>query len=242
MIKVQNLSLASEDRVILNNITLEIKKGERVALIGESGSGKSLLMRSILNLLPQNLKITQGTIKVNEEKIGVILQNPASCFDEIYTIKEHFLETFRARNIKEEKFYLEEVELTQDILSMYPFELSGGMLQRIMIALALSIQPQMIFADEMTSDLDSIGVWKVINLLLNLQKQLGFGLFFITHDLLMAAKIADRVIVLDSGKIIETGSLKEVLKQPKMAKTKEILEENQKLYKTLWGDFSAGIN
>lgn len=158
MIEIKNFSLFIDEKKILNNLNLTLKTKQKIALLGQSGSGKSLLARAILGLLPQNA-ITSGEIQSNQ-KFGVILQNPASCFDGIFTLKEHFLETLKAHHLEtlsSDKWGLEEVGLKKEILDSYPFELSGGMLQRAMIALSICIKPDFIIADEMTSDLDCLG-------------------------------------------------------------------------------------
>lgn len=242
MIKVENLSLKSPYKQILKNISFRILRGERVAILGESGSGKSLLLRAILGILPQNIFL-EGEIS-NNAKNGIILQNPASCFDGIYTLRAHFIETLKAhkRDLKEKEWGLEAVGLTRNVLDSYPFELSGGMLQRAMIALALCINPHFIFSDEMTSDLDCIGVNEIITLFLSLQRQKQFGILFVTHDVFLAAKVAETIIVLDKGEIVEYGKVQEILNAPKARKTKELFDENQKLFQTPWGDFSARVN
>ena len=207
MIEIKNFSLFIDEKKILNNLNLTLKTKQKIALLGQSGSGKSLLARAILGLLPQNAT-TSGEIQSNQ-KFGVILQNPASCFDGIFTLKEHFLETLKAHHLESlssDKWGLEEVGLKKEILDSYPFELSGGMLQRAMIALSICIKPDFIIADEMTSDLDCLGVWQISNLLLNLQNKMGFGMLFITHDLFLAYKMAEEIIILNQGEIIEQGN------------------------------------
>ncbi|MDE5602305.1 MAG: ATP-binding cassette domain-containing protein [Helicobacter sp.] len=243
MIKVESLSLKSLHKQILKNISFTISRGEKLAILGESGSGKSMLLRAILGLLPQNIFLSTGEV-YNPKRSGIILQNPASCFDNIYTIKAHFIETLKAHKIdlREEKWGLESVGLARGVLDSYPFELSGGMLQRVMIALALCINPDFIFSDEMTSDLDCIGVNEIVESFLSLQRQKGFGILFVTHDLFLAAKVANVMIVLDNGEIVEYGKTQEILNSPKATKTKELLYENQKLFQTPWGDFSARID
>ncbi|WP_104721768.1 ABC transporter ATP-binding protein [Helicobacter mesocricetorum] len=242
MIKVENLSLKSPHKEILKNISLSVLRGEKLAILGESGSGKSMLLRTILGLLPQN--ICQIGQVYNGLRSGVILQNPSSCFDGIYTLRSHFVETLKAHkmDLEEEKWGLESVGLARDVLDSYPFELSGGMLQRAMIALALCINPDFVFSDEMTSDLDCIGVNEIVELLLSLQRQKGFGILFVTHDVFLAAKVADTIAILDNGRMIEYGKTQEILKTPKAIKTKELLDENQKLFQTPWGDFRARVN
>ena len=216
MIEIKNFSLFIDGKKILNNLNLTLKTKQKIALLGQSGSGKSLLARAILGLLPQNAT-TSGEIQSNQ-KFGVILQNPASCFDGIFTLKEHFLETLKAHHLESlssDKWGLEEVGLKKEILDSYPFELSGGMLQRAMIALSICIKPDFIIADEMTSDLDCLGVWQISNLLLNLQNKMGFGMLFITHDLFLAHKMAEEIIILNQGEIIEQGNRDEIFKTPK---------------------------
>ena len=224
MIEINNFSLFIDKKKILNNLNLTLKTKQKIALLGQSGSGKSLLARAILGLLPQNAT-TSGEIQSNQ-KFGVILQNPASCFDGIFTLKEHFLETLKAHHLESlssDKWGLEEVGLKKEILDSYPFELSGGMLQRAMIALSICIKPDFIIADEMTSDLDCLGVWQISNLLLNLQNKMGFGMLFITHDLFLAHKMAEEIIILHQGEIIEQGNRDEIFKTPNHTKTKELL-------------------
>ena len=221
MIEINNFSLFIDGKKILNNLNLTLKTKQKIALLGQSGSGKSLLARAILGLLPQNAT-TSGEIQSNQ-KFGVILQNPASCFDGIFSLKEHFLETLKAHHLESlssDKWGLEEVGLKKEILDSYPFELSGGMLQRAMIALSICIKPDFIIADEMTSDLDCLGVWQISNLLLNLQNKMGFEMLFITHDLFLAYKMAEEIIILNQGEIIEQGNRDEIFKTPKPLKPK----------------------
>lgn len=227
MIEIQNLNLYTKTKHILKNINLNINSGEKVALLGASGSGKSMLMQSILGILLEDMKL-EGSIKTNE-KFGVILQNPSSCFFNTCTIKEHFLETFKANNIKEHNYGLEHLNLDMSILESYPFMLSGGTLQKIMIALTLSINPSFILADEPTSNLDSTTTKNLIDIILKQQESRRFGLLFITHDISLAKYIADRIIVINNGEIIEQNTKAQIITNPQHIQTKTILDEDKKL-------------
>ena len=227
MIEIQNLSLKIKTKQILKNINLSINSGEKIALLGASGSGKSMLLQSILGILLEDMELN-GNIKTNE-KFGVILQNPSSCFFNTCTIKEHFLETFKAHKIREYNYNLECLNLDVSILESYPFMLSGGTLQKIMIALALSVNPSFIVADEPTSNLDSITTKNLIDLMLEQQKNKEFGLLFVTHDISLAKYIADRIIIIDNGEIIEQNTKEQIIANPQHVKTKELLNEDKKL-------------
>ncbi|MDA3967999.1 ABC transporter ATP-binding protein [Helicobacter sp. WB40] len=227
MIEIQNINLYTKTKHILKNINLNINSGEKVALLGASGSGKSMLMQSILGILLEDMKL-DGNIETNE-KFGVILQNPSSCFFNTCTIKKHFLETFKAHNIKEYNYGLEYLNLDALVLEAYPFMLSGGTLQKIMISLALSINPSFILADEPTSNLDSATTKNLIDLILEQQENRRFGLLFITHDISLAKYIADRIIIIDNGEIIEQNAKTQIITTPQHNKTKELLNEDKKL-------------
>lgn len=244
MIHIQNFSLFYQNTTLLDNISLHIPPQSKFALIGASGSGKSLLCQSIMGILPSRLK-QKGEISKDNVKFGVILQNPALCFDGIFTIENHFIETFKAHKIPYKReiiaSYLQEVGLQNGVLDYYPFELSGGTLQRIMIALSISISPNFILADEPTSDLDCIGELEISNLLLHLQAKYRFTMLFVTHNFPLAAKLADKIFVMYQGKIIEEGESQTILKNPQHSFTQQLVSQHAKLLKTPWGDFQQGI-
>ncbi len=240
IIEINNLSLYAGTTRLLENISFCIEHGQKIVLIGKSGSGKSLLSLAIMDLLPQNI-IIHGQITRHNLRYGVILQNPSSCFDSLFDIKDHFMQTLKAHNKKYDAQHiqncLQEVGLDKHLLSFYPFELSGGQLQRIMIAIALCIEPNFIIADEPTSDLDCIGQQEIMQLFLQLQNKWGFGSLFITHDLFLAAHIGEKIIVLDKGIMLEYGHSEEIIHNPQNPKTKELFAANRALFKTPWGDF-----
>lgn len=237
MIEINNLNITIKKKTILKDINIKIQNGEKIAFLGASGSGKSMIMQSILGVIPQNMNL-KGTINTNE-RFGVILQNPSSCFDNLYTIREHFLETIKAHGIKTIDFHLKEFDLEESVLDMYPFMLSGGTLQKIMIAICFSINPSFILADEMTSNLDSVTIKNLIKLILEKQQKDKFGILFITHDISLAKNMADRIIVIDNGQVVEDSTKEELLNSPKSDIAKILLKENKKLNNTMWHNKSS---
>lgn len=228
LISLESFSVFTKQRCYLNKLSFVIKKDKNFVLIGQSGAGKSLLLRAVLGLLPAYFS-TSGILSWQiPRRYSVILQNPAICFDDTFSIKSHFIEVSKAKNIKADIAYFEhvlhEVDLDSTILKYYPFELSGGMLQRVMIALALIGDSPLIFADEPTSDLDSMGQDEVMNLVMTLQKKRGFCLFFITHDLKIASRLGGVVAVMKEGSIIEQGDC--VLQAPTSDYANHLLNKN----------------
>ncbi|TLD81426.1 ABC transporter ATP-binding protein [Helicobacter sp. MIT 11-5569] len=213
LVSFESFSLYHSKHTILRNITYDIYENEMLVLLGSSGSGKSLSARAIMGLLPENLQTTGAVRWHCQRKFGVIMQNPASCFDSIFTIQQHFDETFYAKKLPMEfstyKKLLKDVELDSSVLKAYPFELSGGMLQRVMIAIALCSYTPLLIADEPSSDLDISGQKELIDLIYHLKTKQDFAILFITHDLNLAQKYADRIILMDKGEIQEQGSKKE---------------------------------
>lgn len=229
--KYQNLSL-------LNGVTFSLKEGEVLCFLGESGSGKSLTMRSLMRLLPETAELG-GSISVagidvlalkRKELVGIrgplmsmIFQEPATALDPIYTIGDQIAETVRihehiskdgARRRALELLDLVQIPSARQRLNAYPHELSGGLRQRAMIALALSCRPKLLLADEPTTALDATVQIQVLLLLRKLQKELGLAIIFVTHDVGVACEIADRIGVMYAGRIVETGPVGDVIATP----------------------------
>ena len=241
ILEYQDLSLNYDTQPILQDINLKIEKGNITVIVGQSGSGKSTLLKATLGLLPSNAKIVKGHIlfedtllkdedldRLRGTKIGMIYQNPLTFFDDFKTIAYHFYEALyyyfhldekQAKN--KAKTLLNQVLLDESILEKYPFELSGGMAQRVMIALTLSLQPDLILADEPTSSLDVVSQKQLLDLLLDLKKQTTIVL--VTHNIQVAKYLADQIVVIKDGRIIEQGKASQILTSPTHPYTKSLI-------------------
>lgn len=232
----------------VRGVSFSLEAGETLALVGESGCGKSVLCRSILGLLPQRGHISGGEIRFEAEnlaampekrfrefrgtQIGMMLQNPASAFDPVMLIGAQLAEAARAHG----KISREQAQArAQELLALvgidtpelrarqYPHELSGGMLQRAALACALACGPKLLIADEPTASLDATVQAQILDLLLDLQKKTGISMLFVTHDLGAAARVAHRIAVLYAGKLVEIGTAEELFHDARHPYTRGLL-------------------
>ncbi len=248
LISINNLSAGTKNYQILHNISFDINACEIVCLLGSSGSGKTMTALSILNMLPLNVTQTFGSILYNNKPfnenicgtfISMIMQAPASCFDSVFTIgtqfKDILISNHKEYSINRVYTMLEKVELhnPQDILNSYPFQLSGGMLQRVMIAIALSLDSKVIIADEPTSDLDVAGQKEIIDLILKLKKE-NKSVLMITHNLAVAKSCADKIAVMEHGRLVDIFKKDELLLENRHKYTKELIAANNWLCANKW--------
>ncbi len=192
------------------------------ALIGESGSGKSLTLKALLGMLPQEL---ESTLSYNAsyalkrgESIAFVPQNPFTALSPLTKIEKQFMAP-RERAQK----YLSMVHLDVEFLDRFPSELSGGQLQRLIIAMALSIEPRLLLLDEPTTALDEESKTTVLELIATLQKECGFDLLFVTHDIGTIEHLCEEVGIIKNGQIVESGLTKDILHDPKEAYTQQLL-------------------
>lgn len=232
----------------VNSIDLQLGHSEVFGLIGESGSGKSVTLRAIMRILPPKITSITGKITMNDKDVlalnkdslaayrggetSMIFQEPATALDPVFTIGQQIIEAIRchsdankheARTRALEMLELVKIPSAKLRLDNYPHELSGGMRQRAMIALALSTAPKLLLADEPTTALDATVQLQVILLLRELQKELRMSTIFVTHDIGVAAEIADKIGVMYAGRIVEFGTASEVIKSPQHPYTKGLL-------------------
>ena len=226
----------------VRNISFSLNKGETLAIVGESGSGKSVTAKAIMGILSSNGITLEGKIdfedknllsikekdfnKIRGKKISMIFQDPMSSLDPIMKIGKQIVETIML-NKSEKITYKEACEralnLMKDVgidnpkkrFNQYPFELSGGMRQRIVIAIAVASNPEILICDEPTTALDVTIQAQILELLQDLQKKRQLSIIFITHDLGVVAKIADRIAVMYAGKIVEIGTSEDIFYNPK---------------------------
>ena len=252
---IKNLSIAFGKNEVIHNISYALNKNEILGIVGESGSGKSVSSLTILGLLPKNIsKITNGSIEYNDynltqlsskdfqkirgNKIAMIFQEPMSSLNPSMTcgkqVEEILLQhTDLTKNqVKEETILLfEKVKLPepQRVFKAYPHEISGGQKQRVMIAMAIACKPDILIADEPTTALDVTVQNDIVSLLKELQVETKMSIIFITHDLALISEIADRVLVMYKGDIVEQGLVKTIFKNPQHNYTKALINSRPSL-------------
>ncbi|AKL95259.1 ABC-type dipeptide/oligopeptide/nickel transport system, ATpase component [Clostridium aceticum] len=257
LLKVNHLKVQYRDhkisKDIISDISFSLKKNHCLGIIGESGSGKSITCKAILGLLEKNFDV-KGDVVFNDihllkqdkrkirhirgKEISMILQNPMTSFDPLFTIQEQMTETF-IENLditKKEALglslkALEEMHILypKDVLKKHPHQLSGGMLQRVMIGIALALKPSMIIADEPTTAVDAINVVKVMEEFMRIREKHHTSMIFVSHDLGVVSKIADHLLVMKEGEIVEAGETQHVLNRPSNEYTKYLIDTRNAL-------------
>jgi microcin C transport system ATP-binding protein len=258
LLSVENLSmsfvLGEKEFPTLHDVSFSLDKGETLALVGESGSGKSVTALSIMHLLsPSITKYTKGKIiflgkdlqKTHEndlcqlrgDRMGVIFQEPMTSLNPLHRVDQQIAEAIqlhkpipKSKLLKRVKDLMADVGLPSDerLLNAYPHQLSGGQRQRVMIAMALANDPDLLIADEPTTALDVTIQAQILDLLLDLQKRYNMALLLITHDLGIVRKMADNVIVMTEGKIVERGTKQQIFESPQHPYTQKLLAAEPK--------------
>jgi peptide/nickel transport system ATP-binding protein len=249
ILAVRRLSVTFNHRQkVVDDISFEIQAGETFALVGESGSGKSITALSVLRLLPNNARLNADAIslhgdnllnrsefdlcKIRGRRIGFIFQDPMSSLNPVMTIGRQIEEVIKLHfDLPREALKQRALELLQQVeipdsqqrIKDYPHQLSGGQRQRVMIAIALAGKPDLLIADEPTTSLDVTIQAQILALLKAIQQQTGMALWLISHDLALVSTMADRVAVMQQGKIVETGLTAEFFSQPKHPYTRKLL-------------------
>lgn len=197
------------------------------ALIGESGSGKSLTLKALLGMLPSELQSTlksEATYQLQKGKsVAMVPQNPFTALSPLTKIGKQFMVD---KEVSQK--YLKVVDLELDFLDRFPSQLSGGQLQRVIIAMALSLEPKLLLLDEPTTALDEESKAHILSLIKALQKQHGFDILFVTHDISTIEDLCEEVGILKNGRIVESGKTKEILHHPREDYTKDLLESGFK--------------
>ena len=243
VLEVKNLTAAfrirKKEYEVLHDVSFSIKRNETLCVVGESGCGKSVTTLCIMQLLPSNGRIVSGSIKLDGveltklskkemvsqrgKKVGMIFQEPMTSLNPLLTIGFQMREMIMLhRGVKKDEAnriaieYLRKAGIAnpESRMKQYTFELSGGLRQRVMIAMMLSAQPSLLIADEPTTALDVTIQKQVLKLLADLKKDMNAGVLFITHDLGVVAEIADRIVVLYAGRKVEEGSAEQIFKNP----------------------------
>lgn len=251
-----NFYLRDEVITAVIGVSFDINKNEVVVLAGQSGSGKTVTALSLTRIIPGNAKIIEGKVifagqdlleldesslvKARGKEIAYVFQEPSSFLNPVYTIGAQIVEAIMlhqelsrasARKQAIELLAMVKIAHPERVILDYPHQLSGGMNQRAFIAMALACKPKLLVADEPTTSLDVTVESEILNLLIELKQELGFSLLFITHNLSIAKRIAQRIYVMYKGKVVESGSVDEIFSSPKHFHTKELISAYEKIGK-----------
>lgn len=240
--KKQNMDL-------VKGVSFSVKQGECLGILGESGSGKSMSIKAAMGLLDKNFVVSgsakfQGDELVGKNaeqlrrlrggQVGIVLQNPMTCFDPLYRIGNQIAETFAAHQkwdageIKERSIeMLDKMQIRnpEEALEKYPHQLSGGMLQRIMIGIAMSMEPSLLIADEPTTAIDAITQFDILNEFAAIKQKHKTAMIFISHDLNAVSRIADKIVVLNQGTVVDQGDFHHILHQAADPYTRLLIEK-----------------
>jgi nickel transport system ATP-binding protein len=258
ILEVKNLFIefvkGKEKTLLVKDLSFTVSQKEVLGIVGESGSGKSMTCLSMCGLLPDSIRIKSGEVfflgeridnleddkkrRLRGKQIAMILQNPISCFNPINSIKSHFKETLLSHDIpytKENrlKIYdsLKEVgfDKPEYILKRYPFQLSGGMLQSIMISIALFFDSSLIIADEPTTDLDMVIQAQILDMLDMIRKKRKCAIILVTHDITVVSKFSDKIVIMKDGSACEIGLFNNLIKKPAHDYSKKLFNAYHKL-------------
>ena len=226
ILSIKNLNKTFESGFKLKDINFDTKEGEVVSLIGESGSGKTSISKIIVGLLK-----AEGQVQING-KVQMIFQSPYSSLNPKYKIRDIIAEGVIYQKIlkKEENLdeyllsILNEVGLDKEVLNKYPHELSGGMRQRVGIARAVAVKPNLIIADEILTALDALTQIQILELFQKLKENKKISYLFISHDINVVKKISDRLLIIKDGEIIESGAKEKIFSKPEKEYTKKLIE------------------
>lgn len=256
VLEAKNISVKLKDRFIVENSSFTVKEGECLGILGESGSGKSMTVKAMLGLLDRNFKVTgnaffEGKDLVNQskeslrnirgEKITMVLQNPMTCFDPLYRIGNQMSETFETHtNWSKEEIYKNSIDIlkrmhirdAEEVLQKYPHQLSGGMLQRIMIGIAMAMKPKLLIADEPTTAIDAITQFEIMEEFKKIKEEYNTAMIFITHDLGAISRIANNILVMNKGSIVDRGDFKHILNNATDPYTRLLVEKRSAVMKS----------
>ncbi|ASO20633.1 peptide/nickel transport system ATP-binding protein [Actinoalloteichus hoggarensis] len=256
LLRVSGLRIAfgpDPDDAVVDDLSFSLRAGRTLGVVGESGSGKSMTSLAIMGLLPPDAR-TSGSIRFGDqellersaremralrgERIAMIFQDPLSSLNPYYTVGFQIAEAYRAhrrataaqaRKIAIEAMERVSIKEPQRRFDHYPHQFSGGMRQRIMIAMALVCEPEVIIADEPTTALDVTVQAQILTLLTDLQRDTGVGMLFITHDLAVVSEVAHDVLVLRRGQQMEAGTAEQVFSRPRHAYTRQLLDATPRI-------------
>lgn len=253
ILKVENLNVTltyrKTSKKLVENVNFEVHPGECLGILGESGSGKSMTVKSILGLLDKNFHVSGSAVfdghdllkeskeelrRLRGSRITMVLQNPMTCFDPLYRIGNQMAETFATHttwNAQEIRSHclkiLNQMQILngEEVLQKYPHQLSGGMLQRIMIGTAMALQPELLIADEPTTAIDAITQYEILEEFIRIKKNKNTAMLFITHDLGAISKVADRILVMNSGHIVDSGNFEHIRNHAQDPYTRLLIEK-----------------
>lgn len=234
---------------LVKDVSFSVKQGECLGILGESGSGKSMSIKAAMGLLDKNFVVSgsakfQGDELVGKNaeqlrrlrggQVGIVLQNPMTCFDPLYRIGNQIAETFAAHQkwdageIKERSIeMLDKMQIRnpEEALEKYPHQLSGGMLQRIMIGIAMSMEPSLLIADEPTTAIDAITQFDILNEFAVIKQKHKTAMIFISHDLNAVSQIADKIVVLNQGTVVDQGDFYHIIHHAADPYTRLLIEK-----------------